>query len=118
MNIEDFRIYCLSKRGVTEELPFDNNTLVFKVMGKIFAIADIEDFESFNVKCDPLMAVELREKFDEVMPGYHMNKKHWNTVNTHGSLPDNLMQQWIDDSYNLVVAKLSLKEKNALSALV
>ncbi|MCC5929936.1 MAG: MmcQ/YjbR family DNA-binding protein [Cyclobacteriaceae bacterium] len=117
MNIEDFRLYCLSKKGVTEELPFDDNTLVFKVMGKIFAIADIEDFESFNVKCDPKIAVELREKHLEVTPGYHMNKKHWNTVNTHGSIPDALLQQWIDHSYDLVVAKLSHKDRNLLSSL-
>lgn len=117
MNIEDFRSYCLAKRGVTEELPFDDNTLAFKVMGKIFAIADIEDFESFNVKCDPDNASELREKYIEVSPGYHMNKKHWNTVDTHGSIPDELLKKWIDDSYDLVVAKLSIKDKNALNAL-
>lgn len=110
-------MYCLAKKGVTEELPFDDNTLVFKVMGKIFAIADIEDFESFNVKCDPGHAIELREKYHEVTPGYHMNKKHWNTVDVHGSIPDNILQRWIDDSYNLVVSKLSRKDKDELSAL-
>ena len=114
MNIEAFREYCLAKPGVTEELPFDENTLVFKVGGKIFALTDINRFESVNLKCDPARAVELREQFDEVQPGYHMNKKHWNTVSTRGSLPDRLLQEWTDQSYDLVFAGLTRAQKAAI----
>lgn len=76
MNIEEFRNYCLSFPGVTEEFPFDEKTLVFKVMGKLFALTDVDDFTSINLKCDPVRAMELREMHEEVQPGYHMNKKH------------------------------------------
>jgi predicted DNA-binding protein (MmcQ/YjbR family) len=114
MNIEAFRNYCLSKKGVTEELPFDQNTLVYKVMGKMFALTDLALFESVNLKCDPERAPELREEFPAVLPGYHMNKKHWNTIMIDGSLPDSLIYSWIDDSYHLVVQGLSKKLKQAL----
>lgn len=114
MNIEDFRGYCLSKAGVTEELPFGDNTLVFKVSGKIFALTDINDFASINLKCDPMKAVELREQFDEVQPGYHMDKKHWNTISTKGNLPDLVLKEWIDQSYYLVYAKLTRSQKLAI----
>ncbi|HRG78920.1 MAG TPA: MmcQ/YjbR family DNA-binding protein [Cyclobacteriaceae bacterium] len=107
MNIETFRSYCLGKKGVTEEFPFDENTLVFKVMGKMFALTDLENFESVNLKCDPDKAVQLREEFPAVLPGYHMSKKHWNTVLMDGRIPDKLIKTWIDDSYNLVTASLS-----------
>lgn len=107
MNIEAFRSYCLGKKGVTEDFPFDENTLVFKVMGKMFALTDLENFESVNLKCDPEKAVQLREEFPAVLPGYHMSKKHWNTVLMDGSIPDKLIKTWIDDSYNLVVVSLS-----------
>ncbi len=103
MNIETFRVYCLGKKGVTEEFPFDENTLVMKVMGKMFAAVDVNDFESINLKADPEKAVEWREQYPAVQPGYHMNKKHWNTVLMDGSLPDKLIREWIDHSYNLVV---------------
>lgn len=116
MNIEEFRDYCLTKHGATEHFPFDENTLVFKVV-KMFALADVRDFESINLKCDPERAVELREKYDGVIPGYHMNKKHWNTVSTDGSIPDNELYQWIDDSYELIVASLSKKEREQLQNL-
>ncbi|NUM80624.1 MmcQ/YjbR family DNA-binding protein, partial [bacterium] len=76
MNLESFRLHCLAKKNVTEEFPFDEETLVFKVAGKMFALADIHVFESVNLKCDPEKAVELRERYEQVMPGYHMNKKH------------------------------------------
>lgn len=103
MDPENLRNYCLSKAHVTEEFPFGPDTLVFKVCGKMFALVDIENFKSVNLKCDPQKAIELREQFPSVQPGYHMNKKHWNTVGLQDGLPDRLIQEWIDDSYNLVV---------------
>ncbi|MCW5911891.1 MAG: MmcQ/YjbR family DNA-binding protein [Cyclobacteriaceae bacterium] len=117
MNIEQFQSYCLAKPGVTEEFPFGEETLVYKVMGKMFALADVTLFESINLKCDPEQAVALREQYPAVLPGYHMNKKHWNTVQMDGSLPDKLVKSWIDDSYNLVVASLPVKVRAALKAL-
>lgn len=117
MNVEQFRSYCLAKRGVTEEFPFGEETLVYKVMGKVFALADVNLFESINLKCDPEQAVELREQYPAVIPGYHMNKKHWNTVLMDGSLPDKLVKGWIDHSYTLVVAGLPGKVKGELREL-
>lgn len=117
MNIENFRTYCLIKKGVTEEFPFDEETLVLKVMGKMFALANVNDFSSINLKCDPENAVELREKYAAVQPGYHMSKKHWNTVLIDGSIPDKILRQWIDDSYQLVVAGLTKTQKTALESM-
>jgi predicted DNA-binding protein (MmcQ/YjbR family) len=117
LNVEQFRSYCLDKRAVTEEFPFGEDTLVFKVMGKMFALADVTVFESINLKCDPEQAVQLREQYPGVLPGYHMNKKHWNTVLMDGSLPDKLTMSWIDDSYNLVVASLPARVKAELREL-
>ncbi|WP_114784480.1 MmcQ/YjbR family DNA-binding protein [Botryobacter ruber] len=115
MNIEDFRDYCLAKAGVTEETPFGEDTLVFKVCGKIFALTSISNFEAgINLKCDPELAVELREKYPAVLPGYHMNKKHWNTVLPGGSVTDVLLRQWIDASYQLVVQGLPKSQQQAL----
>jgi predicted DNA-binding protein (MmcQ/YjbR family) len=114
MNIEIYRDYCLSFPGVTEEFPFDENTLVFKVAGKIFTICDVMEFESINLKCDPVKAIELREIHPEVVPGYHMNKKHWNTVMIVGDLSDEQICEWITDSYNLVVAGLPAKVRKEL----
>lgn len=114
MNIETFREYCLKKPGTTEEFPFDNQTLVFKVGGKMFALCDIDLFESINLKCDPELAVQIRDRYEAVGPGYHMNKKHWNTVKIDGSVADGLLFQWIDHSYQLVVDKLPLKIKKNL----
>ena len=111
MTITFFREYCLSKPGTSEDTPFDENTLCFKVGGKIFAIIDIELFESVNLKCDPEKAVELREQYSGIVPGYHMNKKHWNTININWQVSDVLLNEWIDDSYNLVVRQLSKKEQ-------
>lgn len=111
MNIEDLRMYCLSKKGVTEEFPFDETTLVFKVMGKMFALTDLEGKFSINLKCEPNKAIELREKYEVVQPGYHMNKKHWNTVYVDGSVSDEQLKSWVDDSYNLVVNKLTKAKK-------
>lgn len=106
MNIEEFREYCISKPGVTEDFPFDANTLVFKVMGKMFALTDLVDEFSLNLKCDPERAIELREQFPAIRPGYHMNKAHWNTIMMDGSLNQKLILELIDHSYQLVVDKL------------
>ncbi|MFA8435939.1 MAG: MmcQ/YjbR family DNA-binding protein [Marinifilaceae bacterium] len=117
MNIEELREYCLAKKGVTEGFPFDETTLVLKVMGKMFLLTDIEGELSMNVKCDPEMVPELREQYPCVLPGYHMNKKHWNTVMIDGSVSDDLLKQWIDDSYNLVVSKMTKKLQQELKEL-
>lgn len=114
MDIETYRSYCLQKKGVTEEFPFDNSTLVYKVMGKIFTLANMEPFESINLKCNPESALQLREAYEGVTPGYHMNKKHWNTISTDGSIPEKTICQWIDTSYELVVDQLSQKDKQKL----
>lgn len=106
MNIESFREYCISKKGVTEEFPFDIQTLVFKVMGKMFALTDVDLFQSINLKCGPDRSLELREKYVAIKPGFHMNKHHWNTVEMDGSLNDKLVKELIDHSYDLVVDKL------------
>jgi len=117
MNIEEIREYCLSKPGVTEEFPFDEDTLVFKVGGKMFLLTDLQDPAWINIKCDPELAVERRERYpEEVVPGWHMNKKHWNTVVTDGSIPDDELRQWIDESYELVVAGLPKRERGKLDA--
>jgi predicted DNA-binding protein (MmcQ/YjbR family) len=106
MNIESLREYCLSKPGAGETLPFGPDTLVFKVAGKIFLLTSLDDEQlSFNVKCDPDHAEELRAECPCVLPGYHMNKKHWNTIIVDGSAPVKLLKQWIDDSYALVAPK-------------
>ena len=102
MNIEILREYCISKAGVTECFPFGEDTLVFKVKDKIFALANLDSDASVNLKCDPTFAIELREKYSSVSPGYHMNKKHWNTVLLDGSIPDMEIFSWIDHSYNLI----------------
>lgn len=114
MNIEELRNYCLTKKGVTESLPFDETTLVYKVMGKMFALTDTENDFSMNLKCDPEKAIELREKYPAVQPGYHMNKKHWNTIYIDGSISDVKLKSWIDDSYMLVVSSLPKKERDVL----
>ncbi|MFV0375806.1 MAG: MmcQ/YjbR family DNA-binding protein [Mangrovibacterium sp.] len=117
MNIEELRDYCISKKGTTEDFPFDETTLVFKVMGKMFALTDIESELSINLKCDPERAIELREQFSCVLPGYHMSKAHWNTVKIDGSVNDRQIHRWIDDSYDLIVAKLTRKQKEELEKL-
>jgi predicted DNA-binding protein (MmcQ/YjbR family) len=102
MNIEILREYCLSKKDTTESFPFGEDTLVFKAGGKIFALANLDGDPTINLKCDPSFALELRERYPSVIPGYHMNKKHWNTVILDGSIPDKEVFSWIDHSYNLV----------------
>jgi predicted DNA-binding protein (MmcQ/YjbR family) len=117
MDIEKLRRYCISKKGVTEEFPFGVDTLVFKVAGKMFALSGLDGDLSINLKCDPEKAIELREQYPSVQPGYHMNKAHWNTVFIDGSVPDKLICQWIDHSYDLVVSQLSRKAQEALKNL-
>ncbi|GAB3918274.1 MmcQ/YjbR family DNA-binding protein [Mucilaginibacter boryungensis] len=107
MNIEVLREYCIDKPGVTEGFPFGEDTLVFKVGGKLFLLIGLAEANRFNVKCDPEWAVELRERHNEVKPGYHMNKIHWNTVYMDGALTENQLREMIDHSYNLVFKSLS-----------
>lgn len=116
MDIENFRLFCIQKPGVTEEFPFDNQTLVFKVGGKIFALCNVDDFRTINLKCDPERAIDLREKYSGIVPGYHMSKKHWNTVNTDGSVPAALLTELIGHSYDLVVSGLPKKEREKLAS--
>ena len=118
MNIEQIRKYCLKKKGVTEEFPFDEETLVFKVMGKIFILASLDSIPlQVNLKCDPEKAIELREEYEAVQPGYHMNKRHWNTVIIDGSIPNKKILGWIDYSYNLVAAGLKKADREKLNKL-
>jgi len=105
MNIEILREYCISKRNVAESFPFGDDTLVFKTEGRIFAMVNLEGDLSINLKCNPVLAIELRERFSSVIPGYHMNKKHWNTVYIDGSVPDKEVFSWVDHSYDLVLNK-------------
>ncbi len=110
MNIEEFRLYCLEKPGVSESFPFDEHTLVFKVLNKMFALAGLERIPfSINLKCDPERAILLRDEHPEILPGYHMNKKHWNTINCEGQLTSKMIQELIDHSYQLVWNSLSKK---------
>ena len=110
MNIETIRDYCLSKPGAEETLPFGPDTLVFKVNGKAFLLVglDAEDLR-FNVKCDPDKALELREEYPCVLPGFHMNKKHWNTIVVDGSVSNAMLKEWIDHSFSLVAPKSKKK---------
>ena len=115
MNIEELRLYCLSKKAVTESFPFDEETLVFKVMDKMFLLTNIEGELRMNVKCEEELAIELREEYTAVLPGYHMNKRYWNTVVIDGSISDNILKQWIDKSYQLVVEKMPKKKQAELN---
>jgi predicted DNA-binding protein (MmcQ/YjbR family) len=118
MDIQTFRTFCFSKKGVEETFPFGDDTLVFKVMNKIFAITNLEgEIFSVNLKCDPEKAIELRERYEEITPGWHMNKKHWNTVHFEGSLDDSFLKELIHHSYDLVVKTLSKKDKAVLATL-
>jgi predicted DNA-binding protein (MmcQ/YjbR family) len=115
MDIEQLRSFCLSKPGVEETLPFGPDVLVFKVMGKLFLLCPLDtEGLQFNVKCDPDLAVELREQYNCVTPGYHMNKKHWNTVMVDGSIHVKKLKEWIDHSYTLVANSLPAKLKQVL----
>ena len=114
MYIDELYTFCNALKGTREDFPFDQDTLVFKVGGKMFALIDIDDCSSINLKCDPDKAVELREQFEEITPGFHMNKKHWNTVLLTGSLSNKMVLELIDHSYNLVFLSLSKKLRNEL----
>lgn len=112
MNIEQLRDFCINKIGVKETFPFNAETLVFKVFGKVFLITPIASKPvRINIKCNPITAIELREKYSCVLPGFHMNKKHWNTIICDGSVNDKLIKEWIDDSYKLIVENLPKKKK-------
>jgi predicted DNA-binding protein (MmcQ/YjbR family) len=111
MNIEDLREYCISKKAVSESFPFDQTTLVFKVAGKMYALVDLESDRFINLKCDPEKSIQLRDEYpDAIKPGYHMSKKHWNSVYYH-KLNPKLVKELIDHSYELIVASLSKKVK-------
>ncbi len=114
MNIEEVREYCLSKKNVTEHFPFDEVTLVFKVLGKMFALIPTDEAElSINLKCNPEYAMELRAKYEEISAGYHMNKTHWNTIHCKGKITDELLKKLINHSYDLVVESLPKKVREA-----
>ncbi len=115
MNIEAYRDYCLSKPGTSEGFPFDQQVLVFKVMNKMFALTDVDDFSSINLKCDPEKAQEYRLQYEgSILPGYHMSKKHWNTILMDGSVPDDFIRYLINHSYELVVSGLPKKDREEL----
>jgi len=119
MNIELARAYCLSKKGATESFPFNETTLVFKVMDKMFGLMGLDkDPFTMNLKCDPERAIELRDEYDgDIIPGFHMSKKHWNTVFFESELSDALLKELIDHSYDLVVSKLRKMDKEVLAEL-
>jgi predicted DNA-binding protein (MmcQ/YjbR family) len=118
MNLENFYEYCLSKKGVTEHFPFDQDTLVFKVGEKMFALSSLSKWEkqmpSVNLKCNPEYAQELREQYDDIQPAFHMSKVHWNTVVINSEVPEQFVQELIDDSYNLVFKSLTKKKQNEI----
>lgn len=118
MHVESIREFILKKPGVTEEFPFDESTLVFKVMGKMFALMPLARTPpSINLKCDPERSIELRDNFDGVLPGFHMNKTHWNTVHIESDVSSNLVAELIDHSYDLVISKLTKALKSELELL-
>jgi predicted DNA-binding protein (MmcQ/YjbR family) len=111
MNAEEIRKYCLLKKEVTEGFPFDNQTLVFKVNNKMFALLSLEGPLRISLKCDPEKALELRERYPSVTPGYHLNKQQWNTIYFDSTIEDELIRQWIDDSYYLIIQKMPKKDR-------
>lgn len=121
MNLENFYEYCLSKKGATEHFPFDQDTLVFKVGGKMFALSSLSKWEkqmpSVNLKCNPEYAQELRGQYDDIQPAFHMSKVHWNTVVTNNEVPDQFIKELIDNSYNLVFKSLTKKTQNEILQL-
>jgi len=118
MDIEAFMNYCLAKPGVTQSFPFGGDALVFKVMSKMFALTGIDTLPpAANLKCDPGYAEELRERFEDIKPGYHMSKKHWNTIQLEGNIGDKLIAELIDQSYDLVRKSLTKAERTALDGL-
>lgn len=117
MNVEEIRNYCLSLPLVTEDFPFDETTLVFRVLGKIFAMIDLEDTQWFVLKCDPELALDLRDRHPEIKGAWHMNKKYWNQVDIFGALPSVQIVQMIDHSYSEVVKKMTVKAQKANPAI-
>lgn len=116
MDLESFRDYCLTKKGVTEGMPFGETVVVFKAGEKMFALASLDDVPTtVNLKCDPDLALELRDRYEQVRPGYHMNKKHWNTVDLDGGVPNVEIKKMIDHSYDLVMRSLPKKERARLA---
>ncbi|RTY89456.1 MmcQ/YjbR family DNA-binding protein [Flavobacterium sp. RSP46] len=122
MNLETYYEYCLSKKGVTEHFPFDEDTLVFKVGGKMFALSSLSQWEkgqpSVNLKCDPERAQELRAEYEDIQPGFHMSKTHWNTVAVNESVADALLKELVDHSYDLVFKSLTKKLQSEIQELV
>lgn len=117
MNIEDYRNFCLSLKGAEESMPFDEETLVFSVHRKMFSLTNsIETFDLINVKCDPEEAILLRERYSAVIPGYYMNKKHWNSIKMDNSISDEQIQKWIENSYQIIVSKLPKKIQEELKS--
>ncbi len=118
MNLESYYDYCLSKKGATEHFPFDQDTLVFKVGGKMFALSSLKKWEEgapgVNLKCDPDRAQELRAQYDDIVPGWHMSKLHWNTVTINNALNDNFIKELIDHSYDLIYKSLARKVKDEM----
>lgn len=117
MNIEDLRLFCLALPHTSEGFPFDEDTLVFKVAGKMFCLASLQESDRINLKCDPELAIQLREQYPCVLPGYHMNKKMWNTVILDDSVTRKTLEQWILHSYNQVVSGLPKKTQKELGFL-
>jgi predicted DNA-binding protein (MmcQ/YjbR family) len=121
MNLETFYEYCLSKKAVTEHFPFDEETLVFKVGGKMFALSSLKQWEkqkpSVNLKCDPDRSLELRANYDAINEGYHMSKMHWNTIAINRDVPDAMLKLLIDHSYDLVFKSLTKKIQTEIAAL-
>ncbi|HJW37292.1 MAG TPA: MmcQ/YjbR family DNA-binding protein [Candidatus Udaeobacter sp.] len=116
MDLELFREYCLSKPGATEDMPFGEDVIVFRVGGKMFALASLDEIPATaNLKCDPDLALELRDRYEQVQPGYHMNKKHWNTVEIDSGIPDAELRKMIDHSYELVVRSLPKTRREKLT---
>jgi len=117
MYLDEMREYCLQKKGTSEDTPFGPETLVFRVMGKIFAITSIDKYEFVNLKCDPERAADLREEYHGIKPGWHMNKKHWNSVMADGSVGEKLFKELIDHSYDLIAKSLPKKVREELAGL-
>ena len=115
MNAEQIREYCIAKKGVTESFPFNEEVLVFKVLDKMFALISLSKPDSINLKCDPERAIELREQYDDIIPGFHINKKHWNTVMLTGSLSKKLIFELIDHSFEQVLKSMGKKGEQLLS---
>ena len=121
MNIQQYFEFCLSKKGVTEHFPFDEDTLVFKVGGKMFALSSLSQWENgnpaINLKCDPERAEELRAEYDDIKPGFHMSKVHWNTISVNSDVSDKMVRELIDHSYDLIFKSLTKKSQNEVSNL-